>query len=147
MTMCVTLRDVFDVPVPNCTTSVTLNNTGIALCSCCPNPQIVATDANGVAVFEFKKLGGRGSGDACITAHCQGDIAIGCKPFDFTSTDLDGDCLDTDVIDLGLWAGCLPPAPYCRESDYNCDGTVDVIDLGLFAGGLAVTCADGSACP
>lgn len=148
LSVCVTLRDIFDVPVPNCTTSVTLNDTGNgSLCSCCPNPLILATDANGVAVFEFKKLGGRGSAEACITALCQGAIAIACQSFDYTSTDMSGDCLATDVIDLGLWAGCLPPAPYCRESDYNCDGTVDVIDLGLFAGGLTVTCADGAACP
>ena len=147
MSVCVTLRDIFDVPVPNCTTSVTLNDTGNgSLCSCCPNPLILATDANGVAVFEFKKLGGRGTAEACITALCQGAIAIACQSFDYASTDMNGDCVGTDVIDLGLWAGCLPPAAYCRESDYNCDLTVDVIDLGLFAGGLTVTCADGAAC-
>jgi len=148
MTLCVTLRDVFDVPVPDCTTSASLNDTDNgSLCTCCTDPQIQATDAGGVAVFVFKKLGGRGSGEVCVTAHCVGDIAICCQPFDFTSTDLDGDCLDTDVVDLGLWAGCLPPSPYCRESDYNCDLTVDVVDLGLFAGGLNVDCADGAACP
>ena len=82
-----------------------------------------------------------------MTSRTNGNIAICAEPFDFTSTDLDGDCLDTDVVDLGLFAGCLPPGPYCRTSDYNCDGTVDVIDLGLWAGGLGLTCADGTACP
>jgi hypothetical protein len=147
LTLCVTLRDVFDTPVANCTTSASLNNTGLALCNCCPNPQIAPTDSSGVVYFVWEKLGGRGSAEICVTAHCVGDIAICCSAFDFTSTDLVGDCTNTNVIDLGLWAACLPPAPYCEASDYNCDGTVSVIDLGLWAGGLPVDCSDGPACP
>jgi hypothetical protein len=147
LTLCVTLRDIFDVPVPNCSTTASLNNTGVALCNCCPNPQVGATDSTGVVYFIWEKLGGRGSGEVCVTARCVGNIAICCESFLFTSTDLDGDCADTDVIDLGLWAGCLPPGPYCRESDYNCDLTVNVIDLGLWAGGLGIDCGDGAACP
>jgi hypothetical protein len=147
LTLCVTLRDVFDVGVPVCSTSATLNSTGLTFCSCCPNPQVGATDSTGVVYFVWEKLGGRGSAEVCVTAHCVGDIAICCQSFNFTSTDLAGDCTVTDVVDLGPWAGCLHPSPYCQESDYNCDGTVDVIDLGLFAGGLTVDCSDGPACP
>jgi hypothetical protein len=74
---------------------------------------------------------------------------IGTEKIEFTSSDLDGSCdpvPDTvTIVDLGLWAGCLPPASYCRESDYDCDGTVGVIDLGIWASGLGTGC-DGS-CP
>ena len=147
LSVCVTLRDIFDVPVPDCSTSATINNLGAAFCSCCPQPQTGTTDSTGVVVFEFKKIGGRGTAEVCITAHCVGDIGICCETFDFTSPDLDADCVDTDVIDLGIWAACLPPGPYCRESDFNCDGTVGVIDLGIFASGLGTDCSSGIPCP
>jgi hypothetical protein len=148
MTLCVTLRDIFDVPVAAESTTATLVDTDNgSLCTCCPNPQSGFTDAGGVVIFEFKKLGGRGSGEVRVTSRTTGNIAICQAPFDFTSTDLDGDCLDTDVVDLGLFANCLPPGPYCRTSDYNCDATVDVIDLGLWAGGLGLDCSSGAPCP
>jgi hypothetical protein len=80
----------------------------------------------------------------CITGHCFGNIGITCLEFDFTSSDLDASCETatsaTNVIDLGIWAGCLPPSPYCEASDYNCDGTVNVSDLGGWAGGLGSPC-------
>jgi hypothetical protein len=147
LTLCVTLRDIFDVPIANCSMSATLNNPVTLCTNCCTNPQMGQTNWAGVVYFVWNKLGGRGSAQVCVTSHCVGDIGICCQSFDFTSTDLDHDCLDTDVIDLGIWAGCLPPGPYCEASDYNCDGTINVIDLGLWAGGLGVNCASGPPCP
>jgi hypothetical protein len=146
-----TLRDGFDVPVPDCTTSVTLTTKvgTVALCNCCPNRQWGVTNSSGVVHFVgWRKLGGRGLLDVCVTAHPpHGRIAISCTEIRFTSTDLDGDCLDTDVIDMGIWAGGLPPNPYRTASDYNCDNTVNVLDMALWAGGLNVNCASGPPCP
>ena len=148
LTVFVVLRDAFEDPVGQCLTSATLTpNAGtLAFCSCCPVQQTRLTNSAGEVAFLFKNLGGRGTLEVCVTALCQGKIAIGCVEFSFTSPDLDGDCLDTDVVDLGLWASCLDPSPYCVASDYTCDGTVDVLDLGIFAGGLVTDCSDAS-CP
>ena len=68
------------------------------------------------------------------------------EAIDFTSPDLDASGGHDVVIDLGIWAGCYQPAPYCRWSDYNCDGTVDVVDLGLWAGGIHLECGQ-TVCP
>jgi len=147
LSVCITLRDAFDDIVPNCSTSVTLVNSGgaLAFCNCCPNSQGGTTAVDGTLVLgPWCCIGGRGSLDVCVTAHCQGNIAIGCTAVDFTAPDLDGDCLDTDVIDLGIWAGGI--SPYAQASDYNCDGTVSVIDLGIWAGGLGLSCANCT-CP
>jgi hypothetical protein len=146
----VTLRDAFDTPFPNCSTSVTLKTKAgtLALCGCCPNRQGGVTNSLGIVNFPgWRKLGGRGLLDVCVTAHCQGNIAIGCTEIRFTSTDLDADCIDTDVVDIALWAGCLPPNPYCVPSDYNCDNTINTLDLALWAGGLGLSCAHGPPCP
>jgi hypothetical protein len=148
LTLRLTLLDFFGNPVPNCSTTATLVNTGSGtLCTCCGNRESAITDAMGLATFLFRKIGGRGSGEVRVTAHCPPSIAICHTSFDFTSTDLDGDCIDTDVIDLGLWASGLPPNPYRKASDYDCNGTVNIVDLGLFAGGIGVDCADGAPCP
>jgi hypothetical protein len=142
----ITARDCFDLPVAQCSTSATITATPgtRALCTCAPNPQWVVTDDLGVGKFEFGHIGGRGTAAVCITAHCVGHIAIGCDEFDFTSSDLAATCETnasaTNVVDLGIWAGCLPPFPYCQASDYNCDGTVNVVDLALWAGGLGIFC-------
>ncbi|MCA9752119.1 MAG: hypothetical protein KC591_08010, partial [Gemmatimonadetes bacterium] len=47
----------------------------------------------------------------------------------------------TTILDLGVWAQGLPPQPYVRTSDFNCDGTVNVIDLGGIGAGLIHGCA------
>lgn len=144
----VTLRDAFDTVVPNCSTSVTLKTKvgTLAYCNCCPSRKGGTTAIDGTLVLgPWRCIGGRGLLDVCVTAHCQGNIAIGCTEIKFTAPDLDADCLDTDVIDLGIWAGGL--GTYKRESDYNCDLTVNVIDLGVWAGGLGKTCAQCPACP
>ena len=148
LTMCITIRDAFSVPVSACTTHVTLTaNAGtIAYCNCCPDRVTGYTDTSGsLFLGPFGCcIGGRGSLDLCVTAQYHGFIAIDCKTLFFTSPDLDADCLDTDVIDLGIWAGGL--SPYSMAADYNCDGTVNVLDLGIWAGGLGQDCGS-CACP
>ena len=150
MTLCVTINDAFDTPVANCSTSVTLS--GANVCDCEGLVRTAFTDAGGVACFAYKCLGGRGTGTLTVVAHCSGDIEICAPTFDFTSPDLNATCNNTpgpgsggnvDVIDIGIWAGGLPPA-YEQVSDYNCDGTVDVSDLGYLASGLTTSCTD---CP
>lgn len=154
LTVKVTVRDAFDVPVASCNVKGTLQSSGastIAFCACSPcNPQTAATNASGVVNLVFRKIGGRGNLTCTITAQCTGNIGLGTRTFDFTSPDLNGSCQanptsSTDVIDLGIWAGGLPPA-YNVRSDFNCSGSpVDVVDLGVFAGGLGKGCV--ATCP
>lgn len=91
--------------------------------------------------------GTRGHGELwlTLTTHCSGDINWFTAEVPFTSSDLNASCepdAATDVIDLGIWAACLPPGPYCVRTDLSCDGTVNVLDLGIFAGGLHRGCDD-----
>ena len=149
LTLTVTLRDAFDAPVANCSTTVTLDNASLVVCNCCPDQLTGSTNANGIVTFNINQLGGRGSVDVNVTANCTGNIAICSNTINFTSPDLNASCeagSSTNVIDLGVFAGCLPPSPYCVESDYSCDGTVNVVDLGLFASGLNSGCGSG-VCP
>jgi hypothetical protein len=141
----VTLRDVGGDPVPSCETSVTLVPAPGTqyFCSCCPNPQILFTNAGGVALFEFARLGGFGDLDVNVTAHVPtGDIPICSHTITFTSPDLNGSCdpfRSTTVVDLGLWAQCLPPA-FCIQAAYVCGMPVGVVDLGVWASGLGKGC-------
>lgn len=154
LTAKITLRDAFDVPVGSCLVKGTLQSSGattLAFCSCSPcNPQTGSTNASGVVNLVFRKIGGRGNLTLTVTAQCTGNIGIGSSTFNFTSPDLNGSCQvsptsSTDVVDLGVFAGGLPPA-YNVRSDYNCSGSpVDVVDLGVFAGGLGKGCV--AACP
>jgi hypothetical protein len=148
LTLCVSLRDAFDVPIHNCSTSATLVPTGgtIAFGTCCANPKGGISDADGVLEFEFFQLGGRGTLDVRVSVHCLGAIEVWSESIDFTTPDLDASGGQNVVIDLGIWAGCYAPASYCEWSDYNCDGTVDVIDLALWAGGIGLACGQ-TTCP
>jgi hypothetical protein len=142
LTVLVTVRDAFDVPVPDCSTSITLHPIAqtLSFCSCCPSTQGVRTDNEGVMSLVFDKLGGRGSLDVNVTCHCIGHIGLGQFPIDFTSPDLAASCAPVNVVSMGIWAQCLPPGPYCPASDYDCDGTVGVLDLAIWAGGLGAGC-------
>ena len=152
LTLKVTLRDAFDAPVGSCGVKVQLLQ-GAALsfdvCDPC-NPQTGTTAANGVVNLVFRKIGGRGTATAAVTASCTGNIAIGTRNFTFTSPDLNGSgescpTSSVNVVDLGAWAAGLPPA-YNQFSDYNCSGSpVDVVDLGVYAGGLGKCCS--AVCP
>jgi hypothetical protein len=145
----VTLRDAFDSPVVNCSTSVTFSLTGA--CECTPTFPIRLTafsDSSGIATFNAASpgVGGVGTLDLAVTTHCAGagNIGICSQNLPFTTPDLNASCdgggaFSTNVFDLGAWAGGLPPA-YLLEADYDCDGTVGVFDLGYWAGGLTVGC-------
>lgn len=143
LTVFVTLRDAFDLAIPDCSTSVYVAPTAMtpAFCSCCPLPFGAVSDSMGV-VGPFvigSSIGGRGDLDLAITAHCVGDIALASRTVQFTSPDLAGACTPPDIFSLGIWAGGLPPG-YDVSSDYTCDGFVDVYDLAFFASGLGLSC-------
>ncbi|MEZ5066869.1 MAG: hypothetical protein R3B81_19315 [bacterium] len=158
MTVFVTLRDAFDVPVANCATSVAATNQTLTLGNCCPAQMTTNiltgngnTNANGVAHFVVNQLSGRGSADLEVTASCVGNILISTTNFSYTSPDQNASneaepASSTNIVDLGAFAACLPPAPYCVTSDFNCDGTVNVIDFGFIGGGLSHGCGAGT-CP
>jgi hypothetical protein len=146
LTVSVSLRDVFDTPVNDCSTSCTLVPNALAFCSCCPVTRIGVSDAEGVVKFTWDQIGGRGEIDIVTEALC-GPLKIVGRTITFTSADLEGGCqnepLGVGVIDMGIWAGGLQT--YREASDYNCDATVNVIDFGLWAGGLGSGC--GPPCP
>lgn len=119
----------------------------LAFCTCCPNPQVVATNGLGIVVFTFKKIGGRGALGVSVGV---GPWAFPVMPIAFTSPDMNGSCEAapagaTTLVDLGIFAGGLPPAPFDVNCDFNCSGVVDVVDLGVWAGGLNKGC--GPPCP
>ena len=149
LTLKVTLRDAFDTPVANCSTYCNLGNaTPFQAKSCGGDRKGGVTNAGGVVNFIYRCIGGRGNVDLLVTAKCTAPIGICSSTIRFTNPDLnasrDTDNGATTVVDLGLWAGCLPPSPYCTASDFDCNGTVNVVDLGLWASGLGRTCAN---CP
>ena len=151
MAVAVTLRDAFDSPVANCSTSVTLDfdddpgSTWDSVCACTePLRKWALSDAGGLADLSWSRLGGHGSLDVRVTIHCAGDIAVGEETFDFTSPDLNGSCepspaISTTVFDLGMWAaGMAVPWPF---ADYDCSGGPNtVVDLGVWASGLTGGC-------
>jgi len=134
--------------MPDCSTSVTLapNAETIAFGTCCPNPRGGRSDLSGRVDFDFFQVGGRGSLDVLVSVHCVGSVEVWSEAIDFTSPDLDASGGQNVVIDLGIWASCLPPSPYCQWSDYDCDGAVRVIDLAYWAGGIGLECGQ-TACP
>jgi hypothetical protein len=145
MTVSVTMHDVFDWPVANCSTYVSLTPTAgtLALCSCDGLRRGARSDAEGHFEVAFDRIGGRGSATLCVTSTCMGNIALPPVPVQFTSADLDGSCSAigaVGTVDLGIWSAGLPPA-YQRESDYDCNGVVNVMDLGLWVAAMGVTCA------
>lgn len=138
----VVLRDAFGLPVPECSASASLlpNGETMAFSCCAPSTQFGVSDAEGAVRFEFDDIAGRGSLDVQITVHCFGPYELFRSAIQFTSPNLVGNGEPPGVLDLGLWAGCLPPAPYCMASDYDCSASVDVLDLGIWAGGLDMGC-------
>lgn len=140
----VTLRDCFDTPITNCDVMANLepNASTLAFCSCEPVSQIVATGPDGDAYFAWTRLGGRGTLDVAITALCFGAHGLPSLELQFATPDLQGNCQTGsphDIINLGIWAGGLPPG-YAQPSDYNCSGDVNVVDLAVWASNLDVSC-------
>jgi hypothetical protein len=145
LTCNITLRDAFDTPVASCSTSVTISGSP-AFCTCAGGARKTGfSNGSGIVTIVFDRLGGAGTLDIAVTTHCAGggNIEICTDSVAFTSTDLNASCnsgsASTDVFDLGLFAGGLPPG-YDVDADYNCDLVVDVFDLGSFAGGLGIGC-------
>jgi hypothetical protein len=154
LTVCVTLRDLFDTPVASCSTTAEVTlvggkpasgcwaaEAGGAICSCDGLTRSGVTDPNGVVSFVFCQIGGRGIGQVCVVAHCTGPVDICCEEFNFTSHDLSASCSSsTTILSMAVWVGCYPPSAPCQSSDYNCDCAVDVLDFGAWAGGLGHDC-------
>ena len=164
LTVHVTLLDAFDIPLPSCSTSVTLAlagplpgggdcgyapGAGGELCSCCPLTRTEVSAVDGSLFVTFANLGGRGALDVLVSVQCVGPVQVCDEQVLFTSPDLDGTCEpsggSTGILDFGIWAGCYQSVP-CHRSDYNCDCSVDVLDVAVYAGGLQRSCADAS-CP
>ena len=147
----VTVRDAFSLPVVGCTTTAHVayadtitgfGPAGTAYSDCCGEVTTGVTDLAGRVTLYFPHIQGRGSVNYVVTARCQGIWGLGGGgPFVYTSPNLRGE-LDgvTDVFDLGVWAGGLPPS-YDIYADYTCDGVVDVFDLGVWASGLIPNCS------
>jgi len=116
----------------------------------CPNlPDASAmTDAAGIATVTVGKACGCGTFTLSLVSVCPGDlttlVVLGVfGPFDGTSPDLNGSCdvfgsNPVNVIDLGIWAGCLTVYDMC--CDFDCNGAVNVLDLGIWASGLTASC-------
>jgi len=153
LTVCVTLRDAFDTPVPSCSTSATVSNPLAGspprfFCSCQPGARYTGfSGLDGVICFVIRKLGGSGQLDVNITAHCTGNIGICTESVTYSTPDLNGSCesqpaSSTGVVDLGIWATGL--GAYTVYSDYDCNGAVGVTDLGQWANfGLGKGCTAG----
>ena len=166
LTVLITLRDPFDSPVTNCSTSTTIELVGPSdggapcgytqvgsgeLCSCCDLRQAGVSDADGVLMFEFSRIGGRGKAQVAVTTHCNGNYGVGTEEFLFTSADMNGTCeseplSSTTIIDFAIYAACIPPSPICRPTDFDCDCTASIIDLAYYAGGLLRGCTSAD-CP
>jgi hypothetical protein len=154
LTAFITLRDPFDSPVPNCSTSATISfdgpkgsggcwaaEPGGTIMDCVGLKRGELSGSDGELAFVWNRIGGRGIGILAVSVHCAGSWQI-CDPaFHYTSTDLDADGR-TSIVDLGIWAGCLVSGFPCMSSDYNCDCSVGILDLGVFAGGLALPDCD-----
>jgi hypothetical protein len=143
MIVSITVRDSFDDPKVHYPTSATLTtNLGtLALSSCGPLSRTGVTDTSGAVRFTFSQLGGRGSLEVRVTTYTLIELAH--VPINFTSPDLDANGT-VNVVDLGLWAGGLPPG-YLQSSDYDCSHAVNIIDLGVWAGGLGLGCGSAPA--
>ena len=154
LTVRVTLRDAFDVPVQSCSTSVTLAPVGSDthnFCTCCGDRQGGFTDAMGTIAFTWDRIGGFGTLEVQVTAHCAGNIGIAALPLDYTSSDLTGTCGEgptpVDILDIALWARGMESGGWIR-SDWDCSGgPADIVDAGRFAYGLYDACGDGGGCP
>lgn len=134
LTLSVTMKNAGGIPLPFCTfraNVIPIDGTAFA----CDPVVNGATGAAGVGVVSFAKLGG--CGRFGIQIETDGVIVESIGPFSMTSSDLNGSGA-TNVVDLGLFAGCL--AVPCLCADYNCDGFVNIIDLGIWAGGLGIGC-------
>ena len=99
----------------------------------------------------WDRIGGFGTLEVRVSAHCTSNVAIAAPQIEYTSSDLTGTCdgssTPVDVHDLALWARGLPPGEWIR-ADWDCSGgSANVSDAGAFAAGLDDECDDGGPCP
>jgi hypothetical protein len=154
LTVDVTLRDSFDLPVPDCSTSVTLAPVGpdsYNFCTCCGEIQTGFTDAMGIIQVSWDRIGGFGTLEVRVTSHGYGNVPIDTRQLDYTSSDLTGTCDENstpvDIHDIALWARGLPPGEWIR-SDWDCSGgPAAILDYAAFGSGLYDECSDGGPCP
>jgi hypothetical protein len=138
LTLRVTLRDAFDAPVAGCTTSCNLGNFSNTGAQCGGNRKTAISSGGGALQFIYNCIGGRGTCDLLVTAHCAGGAGLNPVALQFTSTDLNNNNI-TNIVDLGIWVGYLGAQD--QLGDYNCSNVVNIVDLGLWVGGANETCA------
>jgi hypothetical protein len=134
----VTVKDCYGTPLAGQTVTVNANPAGAPFCYCpdgeaAPNEledsKVVGpTNASGVIVATFEKIGGCGNMEFYATI---GTVIAGPSASIYiASPDNTGDCV-VNLIDFGNFALAFNGTDPCM--DYNCDGAVNLIDFGQFA--------------
>lgn len=144
----IVLRDGAGNPIDGALVAMELIDETGTINECLNSPSAIGmTNAAGEVQISLGEICGCGSFRVQFASVCPGDVttlrAAGIRgPFDGTSPDLNGSCssepVPVNVIDLGLFGGCL--SSYSQCCDYNCSGDINVVDLGVWAGGLGTGC-------
>jgi len=144
----VVLRDSGGNPIPGALVAMELTDKTGTIDECLNSPSSIGmTNAAGEVQISVGEICGCGSFRVQFASVCPGDVttlrAAGIRgPFDGTSPDLNGSCSSdaqpVNVIDLGIFGGCL--SSYSQCCDFNCSGDINVVDLGIWAGGLTTAC-------
>lgn len=143
----VTVKDCYGTPLAGQMVVVNANPAGAPFCYCAdgePAPNdfsdskmVGPTNASGVVVATFDKVGGCGDMDFYATI---GTVTAGPSVAIYiASPDNNSDC-NVNLIDFGNFAGVYLTGDDC--SDYNCDGIVNLIDFGNFSSHYFHTCTN-----
>ncbi|MCA9752118.1 MAG: hypothetical protein KC591_08005 [Gemmatimonadetes bacterium] len=142
------LVDVFGAPMPDWIVELeVVAADGSVACQCAGMPSAVS-DAGGNGEIPLGFVGGKGEFDLVVHGTKVGTTEIYeigyLFGFQFTSVDQNATCDPVEpfstILDIGVWAQGMPPFPYVRTSDFNCDGTVNVIDFGSIGSGMSRGC-------
>jgi hypothetical protein len=144
----VTVMDCYGTPLAGQTVTVNALPAGSPFCYCAdgetaPNDYsdskvVGPTNASGVIVATFKKVGGCGNVEYYATI---GTVTAGPSPSIYIANpDNTGDCV-VNLVDFGNFAGVYLTTNPC--SDYNCDGSVNLIDFGNFSSHYFHSCTVG----
>jgi hypothetical protein len=136
----VTVKDCYGTPLAGEMVTVNANPAGTPFCYCAdgePSPNDLSdskmvgpTNASGVVVAQFDKVGGCGNMEFYATI---GTVIAGPSvPIYIANPDNTGDCV-ANLVDFGNFALVFNQLPADPCMDYNCDGLVDLIDFGQFA--------------
>jgi hypothetical protein len=134
----VTVMDCYGTPLAGQMVTVNANPAGTPFCYCAdlePAPNdysdskmVGPTNASGVIVATFKKIGGCGNMDFYATI---GTVTAGPSASIYVaSPDNTGDCV-VNLVDFGNFASAYNTTDAC--SDFNCDGVCNLVDFGNFA--------------